>query len=865
MDHDLRESQGPAYERALAAARAMPFEELVPHILPPTQIQVTVRPAIRELWDACYALCPTMAAMPAFLAVVDRWVQWDRDVGLAFAVGTRLVLPDGATQAAASLYVARALLHRNDDRWVTNLDHAVLLSAELSAIQPNVELLIAARHDYLSHLLAARRYADITPASAYPEHFVAAGELLGHNPELMDDTEALHRFIAGVPHDPLQKTLAGEVLGNVLGSRGEHAAAAQARTEALATAHQHGITTHIGHLHRQLGNGLIRQGLDAGHAGDATGREALLKQAAAVLEAAILFESAAGCEYWLAVTHYRLADAYRYLDDLPSATQAFEAALDAEARHFAEPGRYLDRAVKRIILESSGATAASFALGTGQLDLLVRQVAQDQSDTGVRLLAEMQAMHRLDDDMREAIAGTRAEDYFEAAAVREGYEAFRAYMFDRAAERFRADTGRGWVSWERSAEGPATLGAVRERLTPRTGVLAVTAYQNLSIALPVSRESQPLAAVSRAWTKGTAAMLQARFAESVAQARGLQPALSQRLLQRAVDELVEQCDRALGPFLDGVLPGDVDRLLLVVQRQARQLPWLAFRVNGIPLLEQAQVVHLESLSSLKEPAAVGSRTVAMVYDDIGAPGFEPLTADPQGLGIDDVLRHPEPRELLALAPLLSPGERTKSMHAGEDPLQGHFLIDVRELFGEDLPEMEPPVSEPVAKVRDVLFACHGVFDPADPLGSGLDLPNWPKRLSFADVLSSMDVRSWGCVVLAACESGLAQRELSQEEPGVASAFLAGGVDYVVSTLWPVDQLATTWWLEQFLRARGFGVPAASQAASLALRDLKAGELVAWGQSAPEVLRAAAEKRATTGERPFDHPFFWAPYVVSGTG
>lgn len=497
------------------------------------------------------------------------------------------------------------------------------------------------------------------------------------------------------------------------------------------------------------------------------------------------------------------------------------------------------------------------------MDLLVQQLTQNQSDTGARLLAEMHAMHRLNDDMCRALANARAEDYLEAEAVRKGSESFRSYVFDHAVERFRADNGRGWVSaQEPSVEGPTTLEAVRNALAPRTCVLAVASYQNLSIALPVSRETHQRAdaVVSRTWTTSTVAMLQARFAAAVARARESSPALAQRLLQHAVDELVEQCDSALGSLLNVVLPDD-DRLLLVVQRQARELPWLAFRTAGIPLLERAEAVHLESLSLLRAPTTVESRPVTMIYDDIGAPGFEPLATDPQRLGIDDLLRHPGQSELFALAPLLATGERTKSMHAGEDPLQGHFLVDPRRLLGESMPEWQPPVPERTAKVRDVLFACHAEFDPTDPLNSGLELPNWRDRLKFADVLANMDVRSWGCVVLAACESGLAQRELPQEEPGVASAFIAGGVDYVVSTLWPTDQLATAWWVEQFLAARRTGVSAASRA----LRDLKADELVAWGQSGSEAVRAATEKRAARGDQPFDHPFFWAPYVVSGSG
>jgi hypothetical protein len=860
---DRDDGQGPERERVLAAARAVTFDDLGPHLLPPTQVLLDVRPAVRELWDACHAASLALEDLPALLALVDGWVRWDRDVGLALAVGARLVMPEGLGHAAASVLVARALLHRNDDRWVTNLDHAVLLCRDLPRVAPEIELLLAARHAHLSDHLVPRRYADVTPVSAFPENLVAAAELFGRHPELGGDTEALRRFVCEVTDDALGATVAGGVLGDLLGSRGEHDGATAARTAALATAERHGITTRIGHLRRQLGNGLIRQGLDAGHAGDPSAREELLRRAASVLEAAVPFESAPGCEYWLTLTQYRLADAYRYLDDLEAASRAFDSGLDARARHLAVPGRFLDGAVKRVILESGAATAASFALGTGQLGLLLRQMAQDQSGTGAQLLAEMHAMHGLDDDMKEAVAGTRPEDYREAAAVRQGYQAYRTYMVERAAQRFRADTGRGWVSSGNAAE-PSTPDAVRGLLAPCTTVLAVSSYQHLSIALAVG-EAHPLVAVSRGWTSGTAAGLRHRLADASAQARDLPPALAQRLLQSAVEDIVEGCQAALGPFLDGMLPAEVERLLLVVPRQARELPWLALLVDDLPLLARAQVIHLESLGSLRAPSSDGRRPVAMVYDDIGAPGFEPLTVDPQAWAIDQVLRHPSREEVLALAPLLPSGDRTTALHAGGDPLQGHVLVDAPRLLGGEAVEVGPAAREPVVKSRDVLFACHAVFDPADPLGSGLDLPGWPERLKFSDVLSSMDVRGWGCVVLAACESGLAVRELPQEEPGVASAFLAGGVDHVVSTLWPVDQLATTWWLERFLHARGLGVPAAAQAASLGLRDLGAEELEAWALSLPAPVRAAAESRAATADRPFAHPFFWAPYVVSGTG
>ncbi len=126
------------------------------------------------------------------------------------------------------------------------------------------------------------------------------------------------------------------------------------------------------------------------------------------------------------------------------------------------------------------------------------------------------------------------------------------------------------------------------------------------------------------------------------------------------------------------------------------------------------------------------------------------------------------------------------------------------------------------------LACHGGFELANPLESGLDLSDgrWTLRriLELAPRLASLRL-----VVLSACHTGLSEWDrLPDELIGLPAAFLQAGVPGVVATLWPAEDLATVLLMEAFYQRLFAEEPlppdVALRQAQLDLRELEVSRL-----------------------------------------
>ncbi|MEV3993933.1 CHAT domain-containing protein [Streptomyces sp. NPDC049837] len=230
-----------------------------------------------------------------------------------------------------------------------------------------------------------------------------------------------------------------------------------------------------------------------------------------------------------------------------------------------------------------------------------------------------------------------------------------------------------------------------------------------------------------------------------------------------------------------------------------------------------------------------------------------------------------------------------------------------------------------ARAIDVVhLACHGEFDPEQPMRSGLLLaPDGADdgRLSAADILRLRLPAN--LVTLSACDTGRNDRRSGDELIGLTRALMYAGASAVVACLWSVDELSTSLVMRGFYQARlsGMNEAAALRQAQLDVRRVTAADVVEYcaqirseqRDMAPTLdldiatarfwardYRAAAEAfaavtreqlpgspvwvRARGGavqarraaahaagaevdyDRPmFDHPYFWAPYLVIGGG
>jgi CHAT domain-containing protein len=140
-------------------------------------------------------------------------------------------------------------------------------------------------------------------------------------------------------------------------------------------------------------------------------------------------------------------------------------------------------------------------------------------------------------------------------------------------------------------------------------------------------------------------------------------------------------------------------------------------------------------------------------------------------------------------------------------------------------------------------AAHGLMNPQEPEKSGLVLSLFsedgkriPGYLSLPDILAEQ--RPFRLVVLSGCQTGAGKPLLADPSLSLASAFLRAGSRTVVSSLWKVDDEATSETMKFFYRAY--------------MRDnLSPGAALAYAQ---REIRKVPKWRS---------PYYWAGFVVIG--
>ncbi|WP_263381246.1 CHAT domain-containing protein [Granulicella arctica] len=136
------------------------------------------------------------------------------------------------------------------------------------------------------------------------------------------------------------------------------------------------------------------------------------------------------------------------------------------------------------------------------------------------------------------------------------------------------------------------------------------------------------------------------------------------------------------------------------------------------------------------------------------------------------------------------------------------------------------------------LSVHGRFNDKDPLLSFLQFSPTASddgHLSAAEMFG-LPLQRDSLVVLSACESGVVEETHSSEVLGMERSLLYAGAGSLVLSLWQVDAGSTRIWMETFYREAQTKPPAT--AAKLALLAVKA---------RPE----------------YSHPFFWAPFMMTG--
>ncbi|WP_229550240.1 CHAT domain-containing protein [Nostoc sp. CHAB 5836] len=208
------------------------------------------------------------------------------------------------------------------------------------------------------------------------------------------------------------------------------------------------------------------------------------------------------------------------------------------------------------------------------------------------------------------------------------------------------------------------------------------------------------------------------------------------------------------------------------------------------------------------------------------------------------------------------------------------------------------------------FSCHGYFNLSNPGKSALILANAPvadaptkpdserylnlrlgethdlDKCLTLDKIFSLKLEKCRLVTLSACETGLIDfRNTSDEYIGLPSGFLLAGSPSVVSSLWRVNDLSTSFLMIKFYEnlAKLYKLEAGDVAIALKnsqkwLRNLTIEELQIFKEEhKPEIKTVLAQLRKGQRKRvkeswklinqrqplPFANPYYWAGFTASG--
>lgn len=277
-------------------------------------------------------------------------------------------------------------------------------------------------------------------------------------------------------------------------------------------------------------------------------------------------------------------------------------------------------------------------------------------------------------------------------------------------------------------------------------------------------------------------------------------------------------------------------LVLSLTDSLRYLPFAALHDGQRYLVERYALANWLQAGGTPTGAAPADWQIAGLGAARGAAGFKPLPAVPGELaGIVRDARNPGgalPGQVLLDADFNRGGL--------DDALSGRFSV--------------------------VHIASHFDFRPGDPARSVLLLGDG-QTVSLRE-LSAMDYLGVQLLTLSACNTatGGGINENGAEVEGLAAAVRRQGARSVLASLWPVADASTAALMQGFYTARGQGRAKALREAQLALLHGKARAGAAAGLAERGVRAPAAgapAAAATDPARPWAHPYFWAPFTLSG--
>ena len=264
-----------------------------------------------------------------------------------------------------------------------------------------------------------------------------------------------------------------------------------------------------------------------------------------------------------------------------------------------------------------------------------------------------------------------------------------------------------------------------------------------------------------------------------------------------------------------------DLIYFVPYGSLHYLPLHALELNGEPLIKKHPVAYAPSASLIKFCQNKGSGELK------SGVSFGVAFGKNEETDFEEKVKNMNEEEKEEIEEKI---KKVKALFEGESK-------NVAGLFSTKPYNAESATKDKVIETctdKDVIhFSCHGYFDNADPLSSGVKL--------YDDVLTAREIFDMRLdtelVTLSACQTGLNERSPGDELIGLTRAFLYADSPSVIVSLWSVDARSTQELMLEFYKLLKNGSDKAT-----ALQE--------------------AQKRIMENEK-YSHPYYWAPFILVG--
>ena len=171
------------------------------------------------------------------------------------------------------------------------------------------------------------------------------------------------------------------------------------------------------------------------------------------------------------------------------------------------------------------------------------------------------------------------------------------------------------------------------------------------------------------------------------------------------------------------------------------------------------------------------------------------------------------------------------------------------------------LSQNLDSYRVLHIATHGSFNPKSITDSFLLLGNGD-RLPITSIASLKNLTNTHLVVLSACETGLSGAgQDGTEISGIGGYFLRRGAKSVLASLWSVNDASTALLIQQFYKNLSQTKLTKAQALQKVQQDFISGQFTTKEATTLRGVRVRIEGQPPPDS--FAHPYFWAPFTLTG--